>query len=479
MKHHFETFETTMPLLTVTSQTAVECKIVGGGEFATLLSCVATAIPTGKEVTSGEFRYSGKLLFSVVYSDSDNQVRRLERGAEFSHSIPSEDLAPAYAANLTLCVVKTNVRRENGSIYATAIVAPTVEIFAPSPIRYLSETELVSKHEQLALYRRVPVGGMSETEDEFETEYLGDVLTHAEQLLTEKVEIGNGCVVVEGNVSLLITAWKEGGLCSFERLVPFRTELPYEGGGERAECKVTVRAVNLSVSSDEEKGKTSILTEITLDFCCTVWEKHTLDHVEDAYSTEIDVSLVRNKTVFLLPAGRSAFNERVVCPCVTNEVLDFSSTVRAITSVRATCDGETATVTATAILADKDGTLKKMDLSCPVTLPAYTGETELLVCGFKVSQRKEGELEAECTLKGCAQAREEVAVSCVGEVIEGESLPSPAHIRVILPVKGETLWELSKRLHRLSEEVSAQNPDLSFPMTGKERILLCASQKRK
>lgn len=478
MQHHFETFETTMPRLTLTAQTAVECKIGNGGEFATLLSCIVTAIPTGKEVTSGEFRYSGKLLFSVVYLDSDGEVRRQERGAEFNHSIAHEELAPAQTADLTLSVVKTNVRRENGSVYVTAIVSPTVEVFAPTAITYLKETELIAKHEERSFFYRVPVIGMSETEDEFETEYLNDVLTHSEQVLTEKVVVGNGCVTVEGCVSLLITAWKAGGLCSFERLVPFRTELPYDGTGNKTECKTSVRSVNLSVNSDEEKGKTSILTEITLDFVATVWEEKKIDVISDAYSTEREISLKQEDASFPLPKEKVSFHTRVVCPCVTNEMIDFSSTVQAITSVHATCENEYATIFVRAILADRDGVQKKLELTCPVTIPACAGETELLVCGLKVSQRKEGELEAECTVKGATQTKCARELRTVVEVTEGELLPAPSHIRVILPVKGETLWDLSKRLHRPSEEVSAQNAGLTFPMTGNERILLCFPKRK-
>lgn len=475
MEQQFETFETNMPVMTITAQTAVECKIVGGGEFATLLSCIATAIPTGKEVRSGEFRYSGKLLFSVVYTDNEGQVRRLERGAEFNHSIANDSLVPAYTASLDLKVIKSTVRRENGSIYATAIVSPVVELSSTIPIRYPNRTELISKREGLELYRSVAISGMSETEDEFELDYLGDVLTHSEQSITEKITIGNGSVIVEGNVSLLITAWKDG-VCSFERLVPFRTELPYDGTGDRVGCKVSVRAVNLSVNSDEDKGKTSILTEITLDFQATVWEKHTFDCVDDVYSTQKEISVERKETMFDLPKELVTFNERVVCPCLTNELLDFSSTVKAITSVRTAVEGNEGTIFATAILADQNGELKKMEFTCPVELSSFAEEMDLLVCGLKVAQRKEGELEAECTLKGSMLSREKRTVSPIVQIIEGEELPTPPHIRVILPMKGETLWELSKRLHRPSEEVSAQNPELTFPMTGKERILLC-SQK--
>jgi hypothetical protein len=45
-------------------------------------------------------------------------------------------------------------------------------------------------------------------------------------------------------------------------------------------------------------------------------------------------------------------------------------------------------------------------------------------------------------------------------------------ISVVIPFKGEDLWSLSKRLNQSPEEITMANKDLTFPLTGEERIVI-------
>ena len=479
MQNSFETYETTLPVVCLTAQTAVECKLVGGGEFSSLLALHTIVVPTGKEVLSGEFRYSGKLLFSACYEDTDGEVRRIERGAEFTHSIEHPALAPAQSAKLRIKVLKTSLRRENGNLYVSAIVSPEVEIFAPATFTYLADTDLISKKGELTLYRRVTAGGMSECEDEFETELINDVLTHSEQLLVEKAECRQGTVNVEGKIALLVTALKEEGICSYERLVPFFAEIPCESARPflSVKAEAILRSATINVDADEDKGKSVLLSDFTLEFFCTVWEKSVVQAVEDAFSPTKEIELCGQSPVFPVPAECVVLTEHIAGVCACNETLDFASEVKCITSVKASAQiGERleGVLTANAILADREGGLKKVELTCPFSFPVKErGEVSLLVCGCKVTQKKEGELEAEATVKACVVGVREERAFFLSECKEGKDVGERrGGISVFLPSKGDGLWETAKRLRIKPEEVERLNPDLSYPLTGKERILL-------
>ena len=45
-------------------------------------------------------------------------------------------------------------------------------------------------------------------------------------------------------------------------------------------------------------------------------------------------------------------------------------------------------------------------------------------------------------------------------------------ISVYLPEKGDELWDICKRLGLSEDEITANNPDLVFPLTGNERIIV-------
>ena len=47
-----------------------------------------------------------------------------------------------------------------------------------------------------------------------------------------------------------------------------------------------------------------------------------------------------------------------------------------------------------------------------------------------------------------------------------------AAISVYIPLAGEGLWELAKRLNVCPEKLVETNSELQFPLTGKERIVV-------
>jgi hypothetical protein len=57
-------------------------------------------------------------------------------------------------------------------------------------------------------------------------------------------------------------------------------------------------------------------------------------------------------------------------------------------------------------------------------------------------------------------------------VLTSEKTAVNSAISVYIAKKDEDLWSLSKRLNVTPEELSVTNPELSFPLTGKERIII-------
>ena len=88
-------------------------------------------------------------------------------------------------------------------------------------------------------------------------------------------------------------------------------------------------------------------------------------------------------------------------------------------------------------------------------------------------QKKEGEAEAEATVKITVYFYETACVSYVASAEEGEEYgEEKCAMSVFLPRAGDGLWETAKALRKTPEELRRSNPDLVFPLKEKERILI-------
>ena len=164
-------------VLSLTHQTAVECKF--GAEVESVIASDARVILTGAEVSDGEVRYYGKTYFLIVYEDSEKRICRAEKGIEFSARAENEGCYPALTARATLSLENLSTRREGASVYLTALIGADISLYGESSFDYLSDGDLVVKREEQTLLSARLVGGTTETEDEFETEFIGDILLHS------------------------------------------------------------------------------------------------------------------------------------------------------------------------------------------------------------------------------------------------------------------------------------------------------------
>ena len=72
----------------------------------------------------------------------------------------------------------------------------------------------------------------------------------------------------------------------------------------------------------------------------------------------------------------------------------------------------------------------------------------------------------------------EKKISCISAVTEtGERERSDAAIGIFLPKRGDELWDVAKQLGEDGDFIAKLNPDLTFPLTGEERIVIYRQKK--
>ena len=476
----------------IRSQSIVECRLSDWAQNRPLAVCPSVTL-TDAEVRDGEIRYGGKLYFSVVARAEDGAVISAERGAEFSHKAECADAAPACRADVRLFVEKTETRQDGRSLILSAIVTAEIRLLVPKQLTYLSGGEgVVCDLRPARISRLYTCSGTAEFEEEFDTDYVGDVLAHSEQLGLTRVLAGTGALDVSGEVCLCVLAKRAGEseVVSYERLIPFRTEIPCDEAAAGMACaaRAEVSSVSLTASCDEEKGRCRILAQVAVRIAGRVYGGDKVLLPADAFCPRETCSLTCETIAFEEPLCAFTAVERVSGTAVLGGPVDFSCALQAA----AQCGAEAAaTVTDGAIEVDgvlhaivfcRDGDeVRSVPVSLPFSFPVRSdrakagdrAEVTALVCGVSVRQKTEGELEAEGTLRLFFTLCGKSECACVTELTVGEPVrESGCAIRVFMPAAGDTLWDTAKKLGKPPEQVAEENPQLTFPLRGDERIVL-------
>ena len=467
----------------LTHQTAVECKF--GAEVESVIATDARVILTGAEAENGGVRYYGKAHFLIVYADSEKRICRAEKGVEFSARVEDENCFPALTARARLSVENLSVRREGASVYVTALIGADIALYGEQSFEYLSGGDIVCKRESATVLSAHLLGGNTEAEDEFETEYIGDILLHSETVGAVDLTVSTGSLKAEGEINLSILALKGDTPVSFERLVPFSFEIPCEEAypGRCAELRVSVLDISIKADTNEEKEKCKITAEFTLGAEGCIYEEAEINVVADAFSRTHELKLSYGEAKTSGAGDTHCVTERISGKAALTSSIDFSDTLLAVTLQRAeanlvhTEDGVRleGVALATLLVKSAENEVRGMEMSLPFSVPAEAEDAEVsvLVCSMNARQRQEGEIDAEATLKICYKEQKCACAKFVSAAEEGAEVPvSDSAVSVYIPAAGDGLWELSKSLKKSPEEVSENNPELEFPVKEGQRVVI-------
>ena len=488
IKPQFESYRYIGEICRLRGQSVVECRLPGS-EIGGVLAVYAKAIAADCACADGEVQYGGRVLLTVVYEDGDKKVCRAERGAEFFHKAEGGQVSPACFAKALFSAENVSWRREGSGLYISVIVGAELFVYGSKQLDYLVGGEgLIVKKDALALCKTVCVTGETEGEDEFDSDYVGDVLLHSQTAVVHSATANGGQIDLEGEIALNICVLTgEGGVGSYERLIPFRMQIPAEEafGKVTANACVCVKQAHLTASTDEEKGRSKLVLSYTLSATCFLHITEELSAVADAFSTTAETRVKRANDGGRYLIKQVKCVERVsgaaaISPAIDGEyTLQAAVLPRAEISVHKTERGMEAegAVLADVLLVSADGAHRSATLSLPFAFPVDAdgeiAEATCIVCGLNVRRKKSGETEAEATLKLCICVYGQRTWEYVCEVEEGDTYPvEESAFSVFIPRAGEDLWQVAKRLACDPEELQKSNAELEFPLKGGERIFV-------
>lgn len=475
------------------SQSVVECRFPQTSDVAEIIAVYPQISLISCEASSGRVNYSGKIVFTVAYADEEGKLCRMQKGAEFSHYADDETIAPAQIAQCSLCCEKLQVKRDGSSFVLSAIVGAEIEVYARREREFIVDCEGAFVNKSSAtFYSAVTFSGESEVEDDFDADSVVDVLIPGAQPIVLSAECGTGEITVEGEIYLSLFAMRQTMPVCMDRVIPFKAVIPCDDSsiGRKARVKAEIKDLNVTATVNEERGKCEINFVGSLAFSGVFYDLQEEEAVLDAFCPDKELKLASAKEICSPCVYSETFSERVSGGAVSKAKLDFSCLLRAAALPRAEYSfvEESGAVEGgifAELIYEQNGEIKSTEINLPFSVKLKSevkeGQSVIIdaaVCGMNVKQRTEGEIDAEAVIKISASIVEkrECAYICGAE--EGEAVPvNDSAISVYIPEAGDGLWELSKKLMQSPQTIADCNPDLNYPLTGKERILVYRSKK--
>ncbi len=471
----------TRKVAALNTQTVVEIKF--GQDAGEVVAVYPQISLTSCEVSSGRLNYGGRIIATLVYTDADGKLCRVQKGAEFTHFIDDERLAPAQRGDCALKCERWQVKREGSSFAVAIVVGAEVDVYDSAMRSFITSVEgAISKTETDKFYSFVSFSGESEVDDDFDC-VATDILVPAAQALVLDCSVRAGVVDVSGEIYLSLLAVRDNAPVSLDRVIPFKCELACDEAlfSQRAFCRAEIKSVSVNCKVNEERGKCDVELNATLGFSGHFYEEEEVSFVNDAFSKDCELGLNFADEETALDADIKVYSERVSGLCATKAKLDYTCAFLAasLPSVEfaRTADGVEGSVTAT-LLYEQAGEVHSTEVNLPFSimlngLSENCRELSVAVCGMSLRQRAEGECEGEAVLKITGADGDKRTVRYLTEITEqGEKVTPNSAISVYIPAAGDGLWETAKRLSEAPESIEKSNPELTFPLTGKERILI-------
>lgn len=466
----------------IKSQSIVEIRF-SGQEAGEIIAVYPQVCLSSCEAASGRVTYGGRLICTVVYADEDGKLCRMQKGAEFSHFADDDTIAPANTALCALSCERTQVKRDGSSYIIAAVIGAEISVYASAERNILTSVEgAVTLTDNKKLYSAVTFSGESEVEDDFDCN-ADDVLVPAAEVIVTDCNVRSGMAEINGEIYLSILAMRDGKPVCFDRIVPFKSEISCEDAilARKAVCRAEIKEISIEARVDEEKGRCGIDAVIGLAFAGRYYDEEETQVILDAFSTENQLNVTFAEETSSPCTEIKVFTERVSGLCATKAKLDYTCAMLAAALPRVefvrTEKGIEGSITAT-LLYEQNGEIHSTEVNLPFTVELIglnncSGEMGVAVCGVNIRQRAEGECEAEAVLKISAADSEDCSVRYITEITEAEKLQrSDCAISVYIPEQGDDLWSTAKKLLQSPDEIKSTNPDLEFPLTGNERILV-------
>lgn len=477
----------------IVSQVKAECKTDVPTEIVEkILNENVCATVTLGEVKKGKAEFVGKATFFVCYSAQDG-IKKFECGAEIRDALIGDAIEDGDTVKLSFSIDKPEIDLSGLKTAVSAYLTVKGEIFRKKEYPALTGGDGLFC-DDLAANTLKHVGAASSVysvEEEFEVPYcVSEVLCHRAEACVSSVQCGVGTVICDGEIYLseiLLQSGEKSDIIRENKIFPFRAEIACEDAMPQnfASCRVKVRSLKTDVGVDADKNLSNVTVSVSLSLNGEAFSLNEETFAKDAFSIENELTVTK-ETVKFYAEGEplsvyEKFTGRVAADGVENAKAVTVMSEKAEIASATVANGEitvTGAATINALFFGEDGKpfSRKAEIPFEHKIPYGGGNRiDVTVTPKRAGVKIVGGTELECEVETVLSVYEEKEYSAeiVSAVEQGEKkAENDAAISVYIPLEGENLWDLAKRLNADPDTLLSTNKDLRFPLTGKERIVV-------
>lgn len=472
-----------------------ECKTeIPSDSVSKILNLTAHSVVTECENSETGIRYSGKINFFVCYVNKEGEVCKCECSSDFNGVISGVKDCQKPVVNSVTEKIEADV--SGVRLNLSAIITVSVRVCECKKFSALTGgDDLIINSNEISVSKSCGIReNVFPVEEEFEINgCVKEVLSQRANVVVTSVQSGVGCIIVDGNLylsAILLQNNEKNDIIRESKVMPFRAEIECEDAmpSMTALAEVKVKSLKTDITVDTERGKSSVNACVVLLLSGEVYYTDTLNIVSDAFVLTENVELEKETHDFYKPCSVMFAQEQIDGKCVIDELpvgvslLAVFGEKTEIAECERTENGLTlsGTLAMTVFFKDLEGKVFTRKAETPYSVnisQENVCEAEYSVCAVVsrpvVKMLSATELELFSTLDLTLYPWQKDSV-CIAKSVKslGEKPYNDFALSVYIPCEGEELWSLAKRLNVCPDTLVSTNPDLKFPLSGDERIVV-------
>ena len=436
-------------------------------------------------------KLSGTVIFTAVFNAVGGKVKKCECAQEFSCELNGDVEGKTFIPSVS--VVKTSADTSGSRLTLSAIIKVGGTAYEYKDVQLLTGGDgIITDGEEKTVYKSSGIKQSNfPVEEEFAFPYeIAEVLSQQANAVVKEVQSGVGAIIVDGEVyasALLLQNSENGDIIKEEKVLPFRFEIECDDAMPKnvATAGVSVKSIRSDVSVDPETGKSTANVLILLSAYGECFAEETVETVSDAFSVNEQTELAFSQAEFVVPTAVKTVKRAVSGRCPTGipagaSVVAVTNENAEITSLKTDKAVNVAGVYSVKVFfKDADGKTGSVVMETPFEFndekadSSETVEVKLSANGGRVRPITENESEISGDVIVTEKRYKTQKVKFASSIVScGEKPACKSAVSVYIPLEGESMFSLSKRLNVLPDELAETNKELTFPLTGKERIVV-------
>lgn len=450
------------------------------------------------ELLVGEVNFNGSLLTNVVYLKDDGKMENLKISTPFNSKYENSSINVNGAIQLVPNIVSSEIEKLGND---TARVKTTIEVSFYHLENQDVQVYAGGDENIFVMQSEIPLSNFTGRNCSTFTQPvildskmpIGEILSLNTGALIKKVDSLDSMIIFEGEVfarALVSTNEDRPLLIALSNFENFREEIEDGNAKKESVIEASARVVCENVETKILEDNQSLEVSIPVKLCYEIYENKNITITTDAYATKNDIALTTIGFQSTKHLGNENFDFKIDGNITLDESLPRIDKILAV-------DGSYITLTnvayenrelliegilhATVIyLNDDENAIYSVEVEIPFSQTERTNldnadvnvKAETILYNVDATAKRGREIFVDGKIKLCAWFNKTIANAIISDIVLGEEIEqNTSAIEIYYAVPGQTIWDIAKDLKVLQDVIRTQNPNLTEPLVGGEKVV--------